>query len=89
MTARLYIIVCSYATVRNAFYIFRLGIIQGGSHTFIAPIVAMMALDKWQCHNTGGMYYRRLTFVTGWDSVGGSASSPDKMFSRHAALAQH
>lgn len=45
---------CGVATVLQNTFGIRLGIIQGGSHTFIAPIVAMMALDKWQCHNTGG-----------------------------------
>ena len=31
---------------------FRLGIIQGGSHIFIAPIIAMMSLEKWKCPTT-------------------------------------
>lgn len=33
---------------------YRLGIIQGGSHTFVAPIVAMMAVDRWACPDTSG-----------------------------------
>jgi len=33
-------------------FCFRLGIIQGGSHIFIAPIIAMMSLEKWKCPTT-------------------------------------
>ncbi|XP_060604590.1 solute carrier family 23 member 2-like isoform X2 [Ruditapes philippinarum] len=40
---------CGIATILQCLFGIRLGIVQGGSHTFIAPIVAMMALDKWRC----------------------------------------
>lgn len=33
---------------------YRLGIMQGGSHTFIAPIVAMMSVEKWKCLDSEG-----------------------------------
>lgn len=31
----------------------RLPIIQGGSHTFVAPIVVMMSLEKFRCPEKG------------------------------------
>ncbi|KAL4231904.1 hypothetical protein ACF0H5_009480 [Mactra antiquata] len=40
---------CGLATILQSLFGIRLGIIQGGSHTFVAPIVAMMALNKWNC----------------------------------------
>ncbi|XP_061192833.1 solute carrier family 23 member 2-like [Saccostrea echinata] len=40
---------CGVATLLQTTFGVRLGIIQGGSHNFIAPIIAMMALDKWKC----------------------------------------
>ncbi|XP_060587640.1 solute carrier family 23 member 2-like [Ruditapes philippinarum] len=40
---------CGVATIIQTLFGIRLGIIQGGSHTFVAPIVAMMAVDKWRC----------------------------------------
>lgn len=43
---------CGIATIIQTTFGIRLGIIQGGSHTFIAPIVAMMAVDKWRCPET-------------------------------------
>lgn len=35
----------------------RLGIIQGGSHVFVSPIVALMALDKWMCTPEGRLMF--------------------------------
>ncbi|KAK3101738.1 hypothetical protein FSP39_005980, partial [Pinctada imbricata] len=40
---------CGVATLLQTTTGVRLGIIQGGSHTFIGPIAAMMALDVWEC----------------------------------------
>ncbi|XP_063434881.1 solute carrier family 23 member 2-like isoform X2 [Mytilus trossulus] len=40
---------CGIATLLQTTFGVRLGIIQGGSHVFIAPIVAMMSLEKWKC----------------------------------------
>ncbi|XP_052101655.1 solute carrier family 23 member 2-like isoform X1 [Mytilus californianus] len=40
---------CGLATLLQTTFGVRLGIIQGGSHVFIAPIVAMMSLEKWKC----------------------------------------
>ncbi|OWF50978.1 Solute carrier family 23 member 2 [Mizuhopecten yessoensis] len=40
---------CGLATILQTTFGVRLGIVQGGSHTFIAPIVAMMSLSKWSC----------------------------------------
>ncbi|XP_053407071.1 solute carrier family 23 member 2-like isoform X2 [Mercenaria mercenaria] len=43
---------CGIATILQTLFGIRLGIVQGGSHVFIAPIVAMMTLDKWRCPET-------------------------------------
>ncbi|XP_022311362.1 solute carrier family 23 member 2-like isoform X1 [Crassostrea virginica] len=40
---------CGVATLLQTTFGVRLGIIQGGSHNFLAPVIAMMALDKWKC----------------------------------------
>ncbi|XP_041370464.1 solute carrier family 23 member 2-like [Gigantopelta aegis] len=40
---------CGVATILQDTLGIRLPIIQGGSHTFIPPIAAMMALEKWRC----------------------------------------
>ncbi|XP_048745000.2 solute carrier family 23 member 2-like isoform X2 [Ostrea edulis] len=40
---------CGIATVLQTTLGVRLGIIQGGSHNFLAPIIAMMTLEKWKC----------------------------------------
>ncbi|XP_053406670.1 solute carrier family 23 member 2-like [Mercenaria mercenaria] len=40
---------CGIATILQTIFGIRLGIIQGGSHAFVAPIVAMMAVDRWRC----------------------------------------
>ncbi|KAH3790529.1 solute carrier family 23 member 2-like [Dreissena polymorpha] len=40
---------CGVVTLIQTMFGVRLGIIQGGSHTFIAPIVAMMSVAKWKC----------------------------------------
>lgn len=40
---------CGVATILQTTFGVRLGIIQGGSHNFLAPIIAMMALEKWKC----------------------------------------
>ncbi|XP_060065562.1 solute carrier family 23 member 2-like [Ylistrum balloti] len=40
---------CGLATILQSTFGVRLGVVQGGSHTFIAPIVAMMSLSKWSC----------------------------------------
>ncbi|XP_033756971.1 solute carrier family 23 member 2-like [Pecten maximus] len=45
---------CGLATVLQSTFGVRLGIVQGGSHTFIAPIVAMMSLSKWSCPHPSG-----------------------------------
>ncbi|KAL5021812.1 hypothetical protein ScPMuIL_000967 [Solemya velum] len=42
---------CGVATLLQTTIGVRLPIIQGGSHTFIAPIIAMMLLDQWKCSN--------------------------------------
>ncbi|KAL5021813.1 hypothetical protein ScPMuIL_000968 [Solemya velum] len=44
---------CGIATLLQTTIGIRLPIIQGGSHTFVAPIVAMMLLDKWKCPEEG------------------------------------
>ncbi|XP_052770614.1 solute carrier family 23 member 2-like isoform X1 [Mya arenaria] len=46
---------CGVATLLQIIFGIRLGIVQGGSHTFVAPIVAMMAVDKWACPETGAV----------------------------------
>ncbi|XP_062612059.1 solute carrier family 23 member 2-like isoform X2 [Saccostrea cucullata] len=40
---------CGLATVLQCFLGVRLPIIQGGSHTFVAPIVVMMSLERFRC----------------------------------------
>ncbi|XP_048244617.1 solute carrier family 23 member 2-like [Haliotis rufescens] len=40
---------CGVSTLLQDTIGIRLPIIQGGSHTFIPPIVAMMSLKKWEC----------------------------------------
>lgn len=45
---------CGLATILQCTFGVRLGIVQGGSHTFIAPIVAMMTLSKWSCPDSPG-----------------------------------
>ncbi|KAK3095707.1 hypothetical protein FSP39_017881 [Pinctada imbricata] len=40
---------CGIATLLQTTVGVRLGIIQGGSHIFIGPIVAMMSLSRWSC----------------------------------------
>lgn len=44
---------CGVATVLQCFLGVRLPIIQGGSHTFVAPIVVMMSLEKFRCPEKG------------------------------------
>lgn len=40
---------CGIATILQCALGVRLPIIQGGSHTFVAPIVVMMTLDQFKC----------------------------------------
>lgn len=40
---------CGIATILQCVLGVRLPIIQGGSHTFVAPIVVMMTLDQFKC----------------------------------------
>ncbi|XP_076435205.1 solute carrier family 23 member 2-like [Babylonia areolata] len=40
---------CGLATALQCCLGVRLPIIQGGSHTFLPPIFAMLALDRWRC----------------------------------------
>ncbi|XP_048745910.2 solute carrier family 23 member 2-like [Ostrea edulis] len=44
---------CGVATVLQCFFGVRLPIIQGGSHTFVAPVVAMMTLERFRCPEKG------------------------------------
>ncbi|KAL3863438.1 hypothetical protein ACJMK2_005194 [Sinanodonta woodiana] len=46
---------CGLATFLQSTFGVRLGIIQGGSHTFIAPIVAMVATDRWKCRESASV----------------------------------
>ncbi|KAK3091327.1 hypothetical protein FSP39_018963 [Pinctada imbricata] len=43
------VFMCGVATLLQTTFGIRLGIIQGGSHSFVAPVVAMMAIEKWKC----------------------------------------
>lgn len=45
---------CGVATLLQTTFGVRLGIVQGGSHTFIPPIVAMMSLSRWKCPEQSG-----------------------------------
>ncbi|XP_061180524.1 solute carrier family 23 member 2-like [Saccostrea echinata] len=46
---------CGVATILQTTTGIRLGIIQGGSHTFIAPIVAMMSIQKFRCPDVSAL----------------------------------
>ncbi|XP_050398846.1 solute carrier family 23 member 2 [Patella vulgata] len=46
---------CGVATILQDVFGVRLPIVQGGSHTFIPPIIAMMALDQWRCPAEGSI----------------------------------
>ncbi|KAK7508507.1 hypothetical protein BaRGS_00000073 [Batillaria attramentaria] len=47
---------CGLATVLQTTVGVRLPIIQGGSHSFLPPVITMMALERWRCADdpTGG-----------------------------------
>ena len=42
----------------------RLPIIQGGSHTFVAPIVAMLTLEQFRCPTEGAYILQISTYDT-------------------------
>jgi len=35
-------------------FVFRLPIVQGPTFTFVAPAIAIFALDKWKCPSVAG-----------------------------------
>ncbi|KAL3863440.1 hypothetical protein ACJMK2_005196 [Sinanodonta woodiana] len=51
---------CGLATFLQSTFGIRLGIIQGGSHTFIAPIVAMVAMDRWKCRKDDPDFWKEI-----------------------------
>ncbi|XP_025096395.1 solute carrier family 23 member 2-like [Pomacea canaliculata] len=51
---------CGLATLMQTVLGIRLPIIQGGSHTFIPPVIAMMALERWQCPTDPAEYSEHL-----------------------------
>ncbi|KAL3863439.1 hypothetical protein ACJMK2_005195 [Sinanodonta woodiana] len=51
---------CGLATFMQSTFGVRLGIIQGGSHTFVAPIVAMVATDRWKCREDEPHFWKEI-----------------------------